>query len=285
MVMRDTPSPVAEVLTGLVTVNSSWIVEVGTPVGAGWIAGVDMSDASRGPLNDLLLAIGERAGTDDRRTIAASFALRFGWASVMAIAPFLRDACVPDIRLENTSCRFKESTFFERAAVHVPRGVVCPGDQRASHPLVTVVPDDQELLLALRHVLVTQAEPVVAALHAWSGFAPKGTWGMLTSSWASHFTGLWPTPDDHRGARPVVEAFFAGDDVVHQMRPRLHEVTHGTATHLYQRRSSCCRYYLLPQQGDLCASCPLVSQEERLVRNREWMRTQAERRKAAAGHA
>jgi len=50
-------------------------------------------------------------------------------------------------------------------------------------------------------------------------------------------------------------------------------------THLYQRHASCCRYYLLPQ-GQLCASCPLVSQEERLERNAEWMQKQLDREAA-----
>lgn len=283
MTMTDT-SPVARILADLASVNAAWQVEVGQSAGAGWIAGTDLRDASRGPFNDLLLRIGSRAKTDDRRTIAASFALRFGWASMMAIGPFMREACVPDVGLENTSFRFKETTFFERAAIHVARGMFIDGDARAVHPLASTVPDRDALLHELRRGLVEQATPVVDALHAWSGFAPKGTWGMLTSSWASQFTGLWPTPDDQRGALPLIDAFFAGDDSAYRMRPLLHAVTCGDATHLYQRRASCCRYYLLPQ-GNICTSCPLVSQEERLQRNREWMRTQEERRQAARGHA
>jgi hypothetical protein len=47
--------------------------------------------------------------------------------------------------------------------------------------------------------------------------------------------------------------------------------TLGEVTHLYQRRASCCRYYLLPR-GSLCACCPLVSQKERERRNLEWMK-------------
>lgn len=62
------------------------------------------------------------------------------------------------------------------------------------------------------------------------------------------------------------------------MRPRTHAVTMEGVTNLYQRRASCCRYYLLPQ-GDLCASCPLVSQEERLQRNREFMAKQLARQR------
>jgi len=44
----------------------------------------------------------------DRRTIAASFAMRFGWASGMAIAPYLRAGCVPDVSLDNASFKFSE---------------------------------------------------------------------------------------------------------------------------------------------------------------------------------
>lgn len=277
------PSPVAQALAALRATNASWNVEIGHPDGPGWIAGEDLCDASRGPFHDLLVRIGQRATTDDRRTVAASFALRFGWASAMAIAPYLRHRCVPDIGLDNVSFKFKESTFFERTAIYDPRGTVVEGDPRAPHSSIATVSDDAQLIETLRHALVSQAEPIVDALYHWSKFARKGTWGMLTSSWAAQFTGLCPTPDDHRSVQPVIEQFFRGNDVVSATQPRMHAVTYGSATHLYQRRASCCRYYLLPH-GDLCASCPLVPNADRLARNREWMKAQLERQGKAGGH-
>jgi FhuF 2Fe-2S C-terminal domain len=58
----------------------------------------------------------------------------------------------------------------------------------------------------------------------------------------------------------------------------------GRAINVVQHRASCCRIYLLPQK-ELCASCPLVSQEERLERNQAWMKTQLERETTPrAGH-
>jgi hypothetical protein len=263
--------------------NASWHVEITTPSGPGWIAGVDLRAADRGPFNELLTRIGDRSKTTDRRTIAASFALRFGWASAMAIAPYLRGQCVPDIALENVSFKFRESTFFERTAIHDARGVLIAGDPRATHPSMQTVADGDALLRALRIALVEQATPVVESLYRWSGFARKGTWGMLTSSWASQFTGLCETPTDQRGMLPVIETLFAGSDEAAAMQPRLHPVTYQDVTHLYQRRASCCRYYLLPQ-GDLCASCPLVSHDDRLARNLEWMKTQHERQARSQGH-
>lgn len=239
--------------------HAAWAVEIGRPEGPGWIAGDHLRDARRGPFNELLLRIGERARTRDRRTIAASFALRFGWSSAMAIAPYVRDRFVPDIGLDNVSFKFTASTSFERAAIHVLRGVAPDGG------------DEHALLRTLRRALTSQAEPIVDALFAWSGFAKRGTWGMLTSSWASQFTDLAADPNDQRDIQPLIESLFAGDDVVAAMQPRMQAVTCGSSTHLYQRRASCCRYYLLPA-GELCASCPLVSDQERLARNRAWMR-------------
>ena len=68
--------------------------------------------------------------------------------------------------------------------------------------------------------------------------------------------------DDQRGLVTELDAFFAGDDIVAAMRPRMHAVSVDGATRLYQRRASCCRMYLLPG-GSLCTSCPLVGDEER----------------------
>lgn len=277
-------SPVTDVFKSLRALNASWAVHVGRPEpAAGWVHGDDLHDASAGPFNALLRNIGERAKTDDKRTIAASFSLRYGWASAIAIAPYLRYRCVPDIALSNVSLKFKESTFFERTAIHEPRGVMVAGDPRAAHPSIAVVANDHALLRALRHALVEQATPVVEALYDWSGFARRGSWGMITSSWAAQFTGLCENRQDHRTVWPEIEALFAGEDIVFEMRPLMHAVTFRDHTHLYQQRASCCRYYLLPQ-GDLCASCPLVTHEERLARNQEWMRKQIERVDIGAGH-
>jgi hypothetical protein len=230
-----------------------------------------------------LLRIGDRANTSDRRTIAASFALRVGWASAMAIAPYLRYQCVPDIALENVSFKFKPSTFFERTALHEARGIVTASDARAGHDSLSTVPDEDSLRLELRRALTAQATPIVEALYEWSGFARRGTWGMLTSSWAAQFTGLCEQRHDQRGMLPIIESLFAGDDDAARMQPRMHAVACGEVVHLYQRRASCCRWYLLPQ-GELCASCPLVSDDERLRRNLEWMEKQLDRSPSRGGH-
>ena len=281
---EPTTSPVAEIYDALLSLDASWHVEIGRPDGVGWIAGADLRNATSGPFHELLLRIGERATTANRRTIAASFALRYGWASAMAIAPYLRHQCVPDISLENVSFKFKPSTFFERTAMHEARGTVTASDARAGHDSLSTVPDDEALLRELRTALTAQATPVVEALYEWSGFARIGNLGHADLLVGRAVHGAVREPRTTSAPMlPVIESLFAGNDVVAKMRPRMHAVAYGEAIHLYQRRASCCRWYLLPQ-GELCASCPLVSDDERVRRNLAWMKKQLERSVPSGGH-
>lgn len=255
-------SPVVEMYHALRALNPGSGVEVGRPTGAGWITGDDFRDATSGPFNALLERIGVRSQTDDRRTIAGSFALHVGWTSAMAIAPYLRYRCVPDVSLANIAIRFNTSAFVEGTRVFEPRGAVVAGDPRAQHASMTTVADDHSLLRALRQALGAQSAPIVETIHDWSGFAARATWGVLTSLWASHFIALWPNHDDQRPLARLLDAFFSGDDVIAEMQPVVTAVESRGAVRLHLRRASCCRFYLVVG-GALCASCPLAFGDER----------------------
>jgi hypothetical protein len=172
------------------------------------------------------------------------------------------------------------NTFFERSAIHCPRGSIIGDEGALFSNRIRFMKNQAELLAELRSQLHAQAMPVVDALYEWSGFSKKGSWGQITSSWASQFVNIYDRFVAQEKALPVIKDFFAGSDEVALMQPRLHPVTIGDITHLYQRRASCCRYYLLPQ-GSLCPSCPLVSQEERLKKNVEWMEKQLRKKPGA----
>jgi FhuF 2Fe-2S C-terminal domain len=268
-------SPVEIVLAELRIADPKWPVDLGQPENSdGWIDGTDFACATDGPFHSLLERTATRLRTADRRTVAALFALRFGWAASVAIAPFLIDRCVPRVCLSNISLKFRTDTLFERAALHLPAGVLLKGSG-PPHPLVAYE-SEAGLLTSLRRKLHQQSEPVVDALYEWSGFSRKGSWGMITSSWAAHFIGVCGRLNEQMDALPIAERFFEGDDEIARMKPRLNPVSLRGVTHVYQRRASCCRYYLLPQ-GDLCASCPLVSDDERTQRNTSWMEQQLSR--------
>ena len=264
-------SPLVAIFREIQTADPKWRVDIADPRGEpGWIGGPDFERATEGPFATLLRATGDRLGTTDRKTVAALFALRFGWAASVAIAPYLTHACVPDISLGNISLKFRDDTLYERSALHFARATMVRDSRSAAHPLIETVADRVTLRRVLRRHLFEQTSPVVQALHEWSGFSVRGAWGMITSSWASHFIAGCDRLEGQLQAIPMLEELCSGDDDVARMQPRLHPVTLGAVTQVFQRRASCCRYYLLPK-GSLCASCPLVSQDERVRRNLEWM--------------
>jgi hypothetical protein len=253
-------------VAALQAIDAKWRVEIGAPGNSsGWICGTEFARGKEGPFHFLLTRIGERLRTGDRRTVAASFALRFGWSAWVAIVPYIADRCVPEVSLDNISLKFGENTLHERTAIHSPRGACLRSDARSSHPLLRSAEDSHALLRLLRSQLLEQTQPVVEALYEWSGFSRKGAWGQVTSAWTSHFVNAYGRLGGQEQALPVLQAFFEGDDEVSRMQPKVYRVTQGDVTRhvtqLRQRRASCCRYYLLPQ-GSLCASCPLVSPEE-----------------------
>jgi ferric iron reductase protein FhuF len=266
----QTPSPMIAMYQALWARHPKWYVEIGQPRGPGWIPGTALMTAREGPFQALLARIGERLQTADRRTIAASFALRYGWSSGVAMAPYLFYSCVPTITLDNVSFKFNENGSFERVALHHPAGVMLPQDGVAPHPSIRWLSSPQTLFAWLRTSLVQQAQPVVDALYEWSHFSKRGIWGMITSAWGAQCIQIFGEIGEQIQGLSWVRQFFAGNDVVSQMQPQFYPVTYQHVTHVYHRGASCCRYYLL-RQGHYCASCPLISQEDRLRRQRAWM--------------
>ena len=96
------------------------------------------TDGQRRPIQRLLSHIGDRLHTADRRTIAAAFALRYGWSAGMAIAPYMLRDCVPTITLDNVSFKFRDNTLFERVALHHPTGVMLHQEGGGAAPSHTV---------------------------------------------------------------------------------------------------------------------------------------------------
>jgi ferric iron reductase protein FhuF len=267
----QTPSPMIAMYQALWARHPKWYVEIGQPRGPGWIPGTALMTAREGPFQALLARIGERLQTADRRTIAASFALRYGWSAGVAMAPYLLYTCVPNITLDNVSFKFNENGSFERAALHHPEGVMLPQDGMAPHPSIQWLSSPQALLEWLRTSLMQQAQPIVDALYEWSHFSMRGIWGMITSAWGSQFIHIFGEIGEQTQGLSCVRQFFEGNDVVSQMQPQFYPVTYQHVTHVYHRGASCCRYYLVRQE-QYCASCPLISQAERLQRQQGWMK-------------
>lgn len=205
-------SPLVAIYKAVGMLNSDWQVDFGTPQGDGWISGSALERPDHQPFKDLLRRIAERLNTNDRREVAAAFAIRLGWSAGAAIAPYFLQQCVPDIRLPNISLKFSEDTLFQKLSLHEPRGVMLRRYGLANHPSVEFLEDGGErpeieglwdfnlmcahvkpnpgLEAALRSVLLEQAAPVVESLHAWSTFFKRSIWEQITICWSVQFTAV-----------------------------------------------------------------------------------------------
>jgi ferric iron reductase protein FhuF len=248
-------------------VHPDWYVEFGRRCGDGWIPGDALRWPDLPPFSDLLSRIGQRLMTSDRKVIAASFALRFGWSAGAAVAPYLLKSCVPDVALDKVSFKFSTQTFFEKLSLHDRDAIV---SENPSHVLNPWARPDSALAAALRRTLVTQADPVVHALHEWSRFSARAIWGQIASSWGAQFTSVLGHLGRHIEALEQARMFFDEPAFLRGMSPRFYAVTHRNRTRIYHRAASCCLYYRLPS-GKYCANCPLISQAERVRRNKEWI--------------
>jgi len=238
-------------------INAKWHVELGPQHSDGWIAGQHFQRADAAPFLGLLLNIQERLNTTHRKATAASFALRFGWSAAAAFGPYLLDKRVPDVRLENISLRFTQSTLFERVALHQPL------EWHSRAP-------GTDALARLRAVLVDQTTPVIEALYQWSKLPRKALWGQIVSSWGAQFGVILGGLDRSDEVLQTARSFFDATGPAFAQRPEFYNVEHCGVTRVYHIRSSCCLYYKIKPES-YCASCPLISNAERIARNKAWI--------------
>ncbi len=128
----------------------------------------------------------------------------------------------PRAGLDNLSIKFRETTLFERTALHEPDGwhaATATGMVAANGLPSLSVADANELagstssVAGLRDELHQQAELGRARdVRLVPDFAAKGSWGMITSSWAAQFITVCERLGSQALAAPITDAFFAGDD-------------------------------------------------------------------------
>ncbi|HTU57671.1 MAG TPA: (2Fe-2S)-binding protein [Polyangiales bacterium] len=260
MIALHAEAELREAYATLRRTNANWHVHEGEPTEPGWLRAHALTDPNTGPLADLLRRIGERLKSEDKKVVACSFLLRFAWSAAAAVGPFLVARCVPDMSLENSALKFSaDAALFERVALFELRGAPEPSGRGS-----------RDAHARLRNTLLQQATPVVEALHAWSGMPLRSLWGQVLSSWSLQFVSILTELGDPLRALDETAAFFASPELAHRCPPQLYAVEHASLTRVYHCRGSCCLYYKTGA-GSYCASCPLITQEQRLARNRAWM--------------
>jgi hypothetical protein len=222
----------------------------------GWIDEIALSDPETGPLADLNARFVAAGFGTNRRAVAASLLLRYGWAAGFIIAAWLARRDVVHIR--RFGLKFSAMTLVE--ALWVQDAQIVSGLDEA---------DGHAALLAS---LVDFTEPLIASQHHWSRFSRHALWAMAASSWAAQFATIGRRIGCEDAAVAEAQRLMAGHAEIAAAAPQLYAVRAGRRAQTCQRRAACCLYFKGPRQH-FCASCPIIPPAERIARNRDWVAT------------
>jgi len=242
--LRDRVAP----LTGMLR------VEVDPADRDGWIDLAALGNPTEGPLADLAGRFMTAGFGVNRRAVAASLLLRYGWAAGPIIAAWL--ACGRVLKLSDFALKFSPSTLVEAVWMKAAR-IELPADRQAGRAALLVS-------------LLAFSAPLVASQHQWSRFSRHALWSMVVSSWAAQFSAIGDRLGMRETALAETRALFGLDREIAAAAPELYEVGEGERSRVCQKRSACCLYFKGPARH-FCASCPIIPREERLARNRDWV--------------
>lgn len=134
---------------------------VGVPDGPGWVPAADLVADTRA-LDRLMGRLARTYGAENRAFVGTTLFRGVLWRILVpAVAAFLRERRLPDLRAENVALRFGEDGFVVDLAFVGPRFLALPDDPEAWHPEAVMVPEEDVLDVGIR---VPVAETYLPAL-------------------------------------------------------------------------------------------------------------------------
>lgn len=132
-------------------------------------------------------------------------------------------------------------------------------------------PDQNAVIRVVAGRLSGHAQPVVEALHRWSGFSEKALWAMASSSWVGQLRNVSKTVHLPEGRlRPYLTLFYEQWRPLADSLPHWYYISEQGKNHYFHVRASYCLYFK-GKSRHFCASCPVIKEEERIERNRWWI--------------
>lgn len=216
----------------------------------------------------------------NRRAVAGSLMLRYGWAAGLQISAYFAQRRV--MQASDWALRFSPMTLVEAIWVKDAKFIGLDGDPLAGSDDWAGAVSEAQLRAAFLQSLLDFTEPLIASQHAWSGFSRHALWSMVVSSWAAQVANVGETLGDSMAAIAEARAVFALDSEIAKAVPELYEITDGVSRKVCQNRAACCIYFKGPRR-QFCASCPILPKDERLALNIAFVRSMTEERQRAAG--
>lgn len=238
---------------------------LGRPEGLGWTATAELS-ADPGLLETLMERIERGCGVKNRAYSGTSLLRSYLWRVLTtAVATFLTERRLPDLRAANVALRFGDGGFAEGLAFASPRFFALPDDPEAGHPHAVVLLSERDLLDHVREALAgTHMPALISALRALRMRRGKrALWGAGTDVCAEAFMSVGQSLGREVEALDFAEELLSGPPPL-SGPTNFFVLERDDEKRTSRVRNTCCLYYKLGNGP--CFTCPRLTDEERLER-------------------
>lgn len=231
----------------------------------GWVTAAALA-SDQALLAEVLSRLGHGYGTQNRPFAGTTLLRGYLWRMLTpAVAVYLTERRLPDLRAENVALRFGTGGSAEDVAFVGPRFAVLPDDPDARRPNATVLPSENSMLGWLRDALVeTHLPAMIPALRALR--VRRGTRALqrvFVDSCAEAFMFVGRDLGREVEGRRIAGRLLGGPPPL-SGPTNFYELEHEGGSEWTRVRNTCCLYYKV---GDgACFTCPRTPHEERLRR-------------------
>jgi hypothetical protein len=235
----------------------------------GWVT-PDALASDTGLLEDLMRRIGSEYGSENRAYAGTALLKGYLWRVLApAVAAFLSERRVPDLRPENVALRFGEGGCAEGLTFLSPGFAALPTDPEASHPDARVLHSEEEMLAFARDRLAEGHVPaLIPALRDLR--VRRGTrvlWGAAVDVVAETFMFVGRELGCEEEALGFAERLLSGPAPL-RGPTNYSTLEYDGGSETTRIRNTCCLYYKVAD--GTCFTCPRTTDEERLERMKQW---------------
>jgi hypothetical protein len=246
---------------------------------AGWFSASELAEPDSAALANALDMIQQLYPEADTRTCAALFINEYAWyVPAVAIAAFLLEKRVPDLRLSNLALCHRRYTWesmgrtgeASRIDVRFLSGdfAALHSDTDAALAKAQLLPDVNALREWLRETFEAQMQPIIERTYQLSGLSRGALWRIVADSCSAVFLQVGNKVNQADEAQQQGLAFVkVPNSPMNNPQLQFISLSCGNYSETFRARGGCCRFYTLPDR-DYCTTCVLrkpQEQKERLL--------------------
>lgn len=264
---RATSSPLAATLERVSAIESEHGIELssrlGVPDEPGWAPAAGIA-GDHELLTEMMSRIERGCGLENRAYAGTSLLRIYLWRILTpAVAAFLAERRLPDLRAENVMIRFGEGGFAERLAFAGPRFFVLPDDPEAGHPDAVVALSEDALLGEMHGALsgthLPALIPTLRTLRVRRG--TRALWRAAADVCAEAFMFVGRDLGREAEGRALADKLLAPPSPL-SAPTNYFTLEYPGGSEETRVRNTCCLYYKLG--NGVCFTCPRKTDEERI---------------------